>query len=437
MTVEEILELVDNGEFAKVFEVLEQNFPVDNYIGMLKQDYVSGGQWQFAERLRTYVGMVFNIPELPPQYTDLMLFCNKLHIKNFQGIKDLETPILPDKTPWLFVTGENGFGKTSLLRAIALGLVGYETHNFVVSSFSDIEISVYTEGKNNTVKLKKYITRFPYLPNIVAYGAYRLGLEEQENSKQTQSATKSLFETAVPLKNIELSLAEWSLKQDIPNFKEKFENVTKTIKKIIPSIAQIIVKREIEGTPVFYQEQDENGNLYPEMRFSQLASGYRSLIALVGDMILRLFAQQPNTTNPEDLVGIVIIDELDLHFHPKIQRRLPSLLSDCFPKVQFIASTHSPIPILGAPERSAFWRVNRTPERGIFVEDIQEQMIVNIQELTPDLLLTSPVFGFEDIIPEAYFKTKKLRAEEHYKQIEINENTKAYLKEVAQKMKND
>ncbi len=453
MTREEFDFLMGHNDYHIVLRELDNilishaNANLKATLNSLKQELINGqiDVQHYHSRLHTFIDVVYKeFDKQIAEYQRTNYFFNSNEqfyfinatIKKFQGIKELETPILPYKTPWLIVTGENGFGKTSLLRAIALGLVGYETHNYDVNTFPEIETGYCIQTtKNSTAffsyKLINKILKTSLLPNIICYGAYRLSLEEQENSKQTQSATKSLFETGVPLKNIELSLAEWFLKKDIADFKKKFENVTKTIKKIIPSIKEIHVKREIEGTPIFYQEQDENGILYPEMRFSQLASGYRSLIALVGDIILRLFAQQPKTTNPEDLVGIVIIDELDLHFHPKIQRRLPSLLSECFPKVQFIASTHSPIPILGAPENSAFWRVNRTPERGIFVEDMGK---INVQELTPNLLLTSPLFGFEEILPEMYRKTKKVRTEDSYQDVQSNDEIEARLKAIDQYM---
>lgn len=51
---------------------------------------------------------------------------SSISITNFQGIKKLSIKDLPLKARWIFLTGENGFGKTSILRAIAKGLVGNE-----------------------------------------------------------------------------------------------------------------------------------------------------------------------------------------------------------------------------------------------------------------------------------------------------------------------
>ncbi|MEY4936941.1 MAG: hypothetical protein RIS64_3300, partial [Bacteroidota bacterium] len=126
--------------------------------------------------------------------------------------------------------------------------------------------------------------------------------------------------------------------------------------------------------------------------------------------MIRLFKTQPEITKPSDLAGIVLIDELDLHWHPKWQRRLPTLLSEIFPKVQFIASTHSEIPLLGAPENSIFLKVTRTLEEGVKVHKID----IDLSNLLPNHLLTSALFDmdFNDITSVTHKHTQDLRTED-------------------------
>lgn len=112
---------------------------------------------------------------------------------------------------------------------------------------------------------------------------------------------------------------------------------------------------------------------------------------MIGDMLIRFYKQQPEIIEPKDFTGIVIIDELDLHFHPKWQRKLPILLSSIFPKIQFIASTHSVIPFLGAPKNSVFLKVKRNKATGIKLERID----IEIKNLLPNSILTSPIFDLE------------------------------------------
>lgn len=75
----------------------------------------------------------------------------------------------------------------------------------------------------------------------------------------------------------------------------------------------------------------------------ELSDGERSLVVLGFDIARRLAQLNPNdpmpTTNGQ---GVVLIDEVDLHLHPQWQRRIIASLTTAFPRVQFIATTHSP-----------------------------------------------------------------------------------------------
>ena len=181
---------------------------------------------------------------------------------------------------------------------------------------------------------------------------------------------------------------------------------------------------------VTYIEEDNNGEEYEGLLLHQLASGYRSLIAMIGDMVLKLFRTQPDILDPKELEGIVIIDELDLHFHPKWQKRLPQILTKHFPKIQFIASTHSPIPFLGAPKGSVFLTVNRSKEEGITVERIKH-LEEEIHKLTPNLLLDSPIFGYADLFSNRFRTNQKIQTEDTAKEVEFNQQLEqSFLKEL-------
>lgn len=146
----------------------------------------------------------------------------------------------------------------------------------------------------------------------------RLDTYSQSSTRDIHGDTiKNLFETRALLENVELQITRWHLKQDDPEFRQKYESVTSILKELL-NVKEITIDRRKDQ--VFYEEQDNEGKIYQPLRFHQLASGYRSIISMVGDMILRLFETQPDVHNPSDLVGIVIIDELDLYFHPKLQK---------------------------------------------------------------------------------------------------------------------
>jgi len=85
---------------------------------------------------------------------------------------------------------------------------------------------------------------------------------------------------------------------------------------------------------------DEHG---PQL-FKNLSDGQRIMVSLVGDLASRAAILNPHLANAalRDTPGVVTVDELDLHLHPKWQRRVIRDLKTTFPSIQFIATTHSP-----------------------------------------------------------------------------------------------
>ena len=78
----------------------------------------------------------------------------------------------------------------------------------------------------------------------------------------------------------------------------------------------------------------------------QLSDGERSFLAMVVDISRHLAQANPSSDNPlENGEGVVLIDELELHLHPKWQRTVVEHLQTTFPKIQFITTTHSPFVI--------------------------------------------------------------------------------------------
>lgn len=85
---------------------------------------------------------------------------------------------------------------------------------------------------------------------------------------------------------------------------------------------------------------DRGGNAIP---VRQLSDGERGTLALVLDLTRRLAQANPSLTDPAAEAGaVVLIDEIDLHLHPKWQRQIVHNLQAAFPRCQFIATTHSP-----------------------------------------------------------------------------------------------
>ncbi len=96
-----------------------------------------------------------------------------------------------------------------------------------------------------------------------------------------------------------------------------------------------------------------------------LSDGFRSVIALAGDLIWRLLQSFPNLEDPTQASGVVLIDELDIHLHPSWQREIAGWLQQVFPNLQFFVATHSPLVASGAGEDALTLRlemVNGQPQ---------------------------------------------------------------------------
>jgi len=104
---------------------------------------------------------------------------------------------------------------------------------------------------------------------------------------------------------------------------------------------------------------------YDDIEINQLSSGEKALFALVADLGFRLLNAHPiekRDSEVKDVVaddtahsirgkGIVLIDEVDLHLHPKWQRKVVGKLMDIFPDVQWVMTTHSPLILGGLPSK--------------------------------------------------------------------------------------
>src|SRR5262249_26522975 len=118
-----------------------------------------------------------------------------------------------------------------------------------------------------------------------------------------------------------------------------------------------------------------------------LSDGYRSVLALAGDLIWRLLQAFPSSHDALKENGVVLIDELDIHLHPMWQRQLPEILREVFPNVQFFVSTHSPLVAAGAGEDALTYRFDFREGRST-VERTRNLAAMNV-----DRILQSDAFG--------------------------------------------
>lgn len=89
-----------------------------------------------------------------------------------------------------------------------------------------------------------------------------------------------------------------------------------------------------------------------ELRLDQLSDGERNLIALAGDLARRLVIANPEHPSPRETEAVILIDEVEQHLHPALQRKVIPSLQRAFPKAQLIVTTHSPQVLSSVPASS-------------------------------------------------------------------------------------
>ncbi len=115
--------------------------------------------------------------------------------------------------------------------------------------------------------------------------------------------------------------------------------------------------------------------------FNNLSDGYRSVMALAADIAHRAAKLNPHLEGrvAKDTPGIVLIDELDLHLHPKWQRRIVGDLKRAFPLIQFITTTHSPFIIQALEPGEVLDLGRQKPIDEVFaklsIEDVVEEIM--------------------------------------------------------------
>lgn len=114
--------------------------------------------------------------------------------------------------------------------------------------------------------------------------------------------------------------------------------VRSAIHQFMPGFSNLRVRRK----PRLHMSIDKDGKT---LNVAQLSQGEKSLMALIGDIARRLAIMNPSLDNPLTGDGIVLIDEVDMHLHPKWQRSLLRQLIATFPQCQFVLTTHSPLVI--------------------------------------------------------------------------------------------
>lgn len=157
----------------------------------------------------------------------------------------------------------------------------------------------------------------------------------------------------------------------------QLETVRKALTIFLPEFTDFSVRRN-----PLRMEVEKNGK---RLTVNQLSDGEKCLIALVGDLARRLAIANPVLDkSPLHGNGLVLIDEIDLHLHPRWQRMVVPKLLEVFPNCQFFISTHSPHILTHVQPQSLF--LLQLTDEGITAENPSESYGKNVDRILEDLM---------------------------------------------------
>jgi hypothetical protein len=223
---------------------------------------------------------------------------------------------------------------------------------------------------------------------VVGYGATRRVQDAGSYNPDEQAKRRflryqrvaGLFEPHIAL----TPLASW-----LPAFQTKnpgrYKQVCNLINALLPEGTSFSGRREgVSSGDYLYNLQGL------DVPFGALSDGYRAYIGWITDLLYHVCMGCPNSTKLVESRGLVLVDEIDLNLHPEWQRVVCSTISEVLPNLQFVFSTHSPI-VAGSLERENIFVMEAEPSGASTVRQLDER----IYGLDAEQVLLSQYFKLE------------------------------------------
>ncbi|RFZ94132.1 hypothetical protein D0C36_00820 [Mucilaginibacter conchicola] len=298
-------------------------------------------------------------PDLPDQNDDLGQNIKKSAIEptiNFEENETLER---------LVRKGINVEKEHTFIKGIFLGghkLPGKKLPKGAPWCYSSMKIELGADHKLKDVH-HKFDTNSDdlFLTNevfIFAYSASRVLGKANLNEAYMKDTITSFLTDSTVLYDAEevLHTINYAAFGADENEKEKYQKYLSSVKQAFKSILpDIQAETDIEiTTPKLVKNQIKQGEILITTRhgkkiaFKDFSLGYKTVMSWIVDLSWRLFNEFPKSKDPFKEPAICIVDEVDLHLHPKWQRDIIQNLSEHFPNIQFIATAHSPLMVQAA-----------------------------------------------------------------------------------------
>ncbi|WP_313712965.1 AAA family ATPase [Pseudomonas sp.] len=227
---------------------------------------------------------------------------------------------------------------------------------------------------------------------VAGYGATRR-VESGEYSESSARRSRGLrygriaglFEDQMTLRPLQLWLPR--LRRRNP---QQHASVVELLNRVLPPDVRFTGERD---------EEDEQYMFLSDIPtpFSALSDGYKAFIGWVSDLIGHLCDVAPAELNIDEVPGMVLVDEIDLHLHPQWQRSVVPTLAGAFPHLQFFFTSHSPL-VASTVKRENVFITDTATDGTATIKQLEEHVFGRSMEQ----LLLSAYFGLQSTRPDAF-----------------------------------
>ena len=341
-----------------------------------------------------------------------------IQLENIRGFRSLKLSLEDDAhTPRLhsLIIGRNGTCKSTLLRAIAIGLadltdahtlVSMPTGGFITSGEEQASIELELLSEDGTTEIRKRTLVMEHEKERVleqteaggsylfscGYGAGRYGTEpEKFRSYRILDSVATLFDYRRAMQDTELTVRR--LRDFLGT--DRYEHTLKALKNMLGLEGEDqIVLQPAGGLELQRSNLESNAPPVKGVPLEGWADGFRVTFSWLLDFYG--WAMRADAIDEDGHIhGILMVDEVDQHLHPSLQSEVLSKLAATFPHVQMIMTTHSPLVALGA-EPEQIIALDRT-------EGISREVVV---QATPDFSMYTAQDMLQD---ERLFNTSAKR----------------------------
>ena len=334
-------------------------------------------------------------------------YIKNIHINKVRHLSNINIPLEKEDYPHLMITGKNGSGKTSLLNAIAnhIERVANDSYKYFENYEGHIEYfeNELKENPQNTFfieQLKFYKNQYEFF-----FSEVTVAFEDVDNlirKYQDGNFIIAFYEAHRTIKNLQEPITptkpelqdKWGIKQTSTQEFLKFLAHLKVqealarnekLEKDANQIREWFVNFE-ELLGEIFQDKDLQLHFYykdysfkiltkgKEFKFTELSDGFAAVLDIVVDLILKM-QHKNQLTRAYECEGIVLVDEIETHLHLELQKVIMPLLTDIFPNIQFIVTTHSPFVLSSLSNAVAF-----DLEHQEIIEDLTEYSYESLAE---------------------------------------------------------